>query len=147
MLEHGSDGSALFNRLRFSGEVKRLVTSLLSIDSSPGSRRDVCVLMRKYGEYLPTVAEYLRILCLDGVLPDGLAGAELMAEADGIIRDDVPYLLPHLQVRGGDVIACGIKSNRVGECLEHLLAEVQEGRIPNEKDSLLSAATAKYKTE
>lgn len=147
MSEHGSDGAELFDRLRFSGDVRRLVTSMLSIEQTPKSRRDVCTLMRLFGSRLSTVAEYLRILCLDGTVTDGLAGAELMAESYAVEADGVPCFPNELAIRGGDVISCGIEAVRVGECLEYLLAEVQEGRVSNDPESLLRAVIAKYRTE
>lgn len=147
MAEHGTDGSCILERFRFSGDINRFVKSLLSLNDAPKNRRDVCVLMRNFGSALPSVAEYLCVLCDDGTIDGGIVGRELVDAANRIIADDTPYLLSHLQVKGGDIIACGITDRLVGECLEYLLSEVQKGSVPNEKEPLLAVATAKYKSE
>lgn len=147
MLEHGSDGAVLLKRLRLSGDVIHRALCLVSITDMPERRRDVCMLMRKYSTLLPTVAEYLHILKLDGVFRNGLVGDDLIAESESIKADGVPYLLSQLQVKGGDVISHGIEPAKVGQVLEYLLAEVQEGRVPNEKEALLDAIPPEYKTK
>ena len=39
---------------------------------------------------------------------------------------------------GRDLIAAGLKGKAVGEALQALLEAVMDGKVPNEKDALLS---------
>lgn len=62
---------------------------------------------------------------------------DILAEADCLTLRD-------LAVNGRDLLALGFAPGPgLGECLNHLLLQVQEDRLPNEKAALLQAA-AKY---
>ena len=54
--------------------------------------------------------------------------------------------LKDLQVKGGDLMAAGLKGKAIGACLEHLLNEVMAERLDNQRDALLAAA-AQWKLE
>ena len=145
MLDHGSSPSAFFDRMRFSGKTVKSVRDLLSIESAPETVSDVCQMMRKFGEAFHTVAEYLRILKKGGTIDSGIVGEELVRVRNKVIEDNVPYMLSHLDVRGGDLISAGVIPVSVGSALESLLDMVQKGSIPNEKTAL-TAAVANEKT-
>ncbi len=139
MLNHGSDGSEFFSRMRFPVKVTSLVRRLLLISELPRSRADVCGLMRTFGDCIHSCTEYLRILGLDGTLRDGMNHDAIISEVSCIIKDKIPYTLQMLAIRGGDVIAAGVCPNDVGSVLEYLLSEVQAGNISNREECLISA--------
>lgn len=147
MLEHGSDGSDFFRRMRFSRKVSSLVLRLLAIDKPPRSREDVCKLMRAFGIDISSCTEYFRILELDGALRGGMSCGEITGEISNILRDEIPYTLQMLAVRGGDVVASGVRPYSVGDVLEYLLSAVQIGNILNRKECLLAAIPDEYKTK
>lgn len=142
MMDHASDPSVFFMRSRFPAETVKTMTGLLTMTSAPETMTQVCRMMRKFGDGFSVAAEYLRILKADGIVTDGLTGEELIYVSDGIIADNIPYTLSHLDVRGGDIIAAGVPAEHVGNVLEYLLEEVQAGNIPNEKAALISAIPA-----
>ena len=49
----------------------------------------------------------------------------------------VPYTLGGLDIRGTDLIAIGIKGEKVGEALHSLLTAVIDGKVENEKGKLI----------
>ncbi|MDR1329145.1 MAG: polynucleotide adenylyltransferase [Oscillospiraceae bacterium] len=60
-----------------------------------------------------------------------------------ISRGDVFGTLPRLAdlaLRGGDLVALGLKGPEIGKMLESLLDRVITGELPNERDALLKAA-------
>ena len=71
------------------------------------------------------------------------------SDRDSVILTDalecgVPYTIGGLDIRGTDLIALGIKGEKIGEALGSLLTAVIDGRVENEKGSLLSFIKAKY---
>ena len=48
------------------------------------------------------------------------------------------FRIKDLAVNGNDLMALGLKGRAIGQTLQHLLEEVMEGRLPNEKEALLS---------
>ena len=66
---------------------------------------------------------------------------ELEDELDRILEADEAFSLKALALRGGDVLALGIPRGPIVGCiLDAALAEVIEGRLPNEHDALLEFA-------
>lgn len=61
----------------------------------------------------------------------------LLAE---IIAEDSCLSLRDLAVSGHDLMALGLAGKQVGSCLEHLLRQVLDEALPNEKSALLAAA-------
>ena len=147
MLDHGSDPTEFFSQMRFRGETMRFVRGLLSLECAPENRVDVCSIMRRFGERIPAVADYMQILVYEGIIDTGLTGADLIEESKGIIADGVPYLLPQLAVNGSDVIGAGVDRIKVGDVLEYLLEQVQLGSVRNEREVLLLQIPSEYKTE
>ena len=61
----------------------------------------------------------------------------LLAE---IMAEDSCLSLRDLAVSGHDLMALGLAGKQVGSCLEHLLRQVLDEALPNEKSALLAAA-------
>ena len=64
---------------------------------------------------------------------------ELLAELE---EEQACLTVKDLQINGRDLLELGFApSPRLGECLQHLLHQVQDELLPNERTALLSAAT------
>ena len=63
---------------------------------------------------------------------------ERMAALDALLAEQPCFTLKDLAVNGRDLIAAGLKGKAVGEALQALLEAVMDGKVPNEKDALLS---------
>ena len=63
---------------------------------------------------------------------------ERMAALDTLLAEQPCFTLKDLAVNGRDLIAAGLKGKAVGEALQALLEAVMDGKVPNEKDALLS---------
>ena len=46
-------------------------------------------------------------------------------------------------MNGRDLLALGVRGPAIGTALDHLLNEVVEGRLPNEREALLQAVREK----
>lgn len=58
-----------------------------------------------------------------------------------MLREGAVFCLRDLAVGGSDLIAAGIPQGpRIGAVLKHLLGDVIDGRVPNEREALLAAA-------
>ena len=63
---------------------------------------------------------------------------ERMNALDALLAEQPCFTLKDLAVNGRDLIAAGLKGKAVGEGLQMLLEAVMDGKLPNEKDALLS---------
>ncbi|HHV96544.1 MAG TPA: HD domain-containing protein [Clostridiaceae bacterium] len=71
---------------------------------------------------------------------------EINDTIDKIITQKQCFLLKDLAVNGHDLIKLGIpESKSLGQILNHLLFQVIDGNLPNEKEALLKAAFDLYK--
>ena len=59
---------------------------------------------------------------------------------DKILKSGQPLYLSDLSVKGNDIVALGIKGEKVGEVLKHLLSLVLSGMVENDRESLLKCA-------
>ena len=69
--------------------------------------------------------------------------AERMAALDALLAEEPCFTLKDLAVNGRDLMAAGLKGKAVGEALQALLEAVMDGRVPNEKEALLSELAGK----
>lgn len=122
-------------RLRLPTKVTALVKKLLSINDAPKNTFDVCQLMRAFEEDIWTAFEYI---CVTEYL-DFDKSAALKDLINRIIGEMLPYKLSMLAVNGRDVADAGFTGESIGDVLEYLLKEVQEGRLKNEKACLMRA--------
>ncbi|MBR4881275.1 MAG: hypothetical protein IKU19_05035, partial [Clostridia bacterium] len=134
MPDHDADSDAFFKRIRFPSKTLSVVRSLLGIVDIPYDTVEVCRFMRKFDECLGSAVEYLGVL-------GGETARNIISEKIASIRGNaVPYKLSMLAVSGCDMVDLGLTGSDVGDALEVLLAEVQEGILRNERDVLLEAA-------
>lgn len=64
----------------------------------------------------------------------------ILARAERLEAEKACFSLKNLAVNGNDIVALGASGKAVGFLLETLLDDVLCGRLPNEKDKLVSAA-------
>jgi tRNA nucleotidyltransferase (CCA-adding enzyme) len=70
-----------------------------------------------------------------------LRAREITEALDRILAESACFSLAALAVKGGDLIALGMRpGKRLGETLQRLLEAVMEDRVPNEREALLSLA-------
>ena len=94
-------------------------------------RRSTLTALTQYGK---DVTEGVLAL---GVLTGRFTDREL-AVLDDALTSGVPYKISGLAIRGGDLLAIGIKGERIGEALSSLLYAVINGEVENEKDALIN---------
>lgn len=63
--------------------------------------------------------------------------ADAIRTLDMIAENNLPYRISDLKIRGEDVAALGYTGKQIGEVLTALLMQVIDGKVENEKDSLL----------
>ena len=56
-----------------------------------------------------------------------------------IIASGAPYRISDLAVKGGDLVAIGMRGDKIGATLTRLLEAVVRGEIPNDRDALLAS--------
>ena len=66
--------------------------------------------------------------------------AQIRGVLDEIYAENACLGLKDLAVNGNDLMALGYSGKAIGACLNHLLDQVLEERLPNEKEALLQAA-------
>ena len=66
--------------------------------------------------------------------------AQLRQALAELIASQPCVTLKDLAVRGGDLMAAGMKGKAIGQCLDYLLNEVMAERLENQRDTLLAAA-------
>ena len=72
---------------------------------------------------------------------EGTAFSQIRTLVDEILAEDACLSVKDLAVNGSDLLAVGFAPGpRLGDCLAHLLEQVQNEDIPNEKNALLQAA-------
>jgi len=59
------------------------------------------------------------------------------AALDALLAEQPCFTLKDLAVNGNDLLAAGLKGKAVGETLQFLLEAVMDGKVPNEKETLL----------
>ena len=75
-----------------------------------------------------------------GVTGDPYPFAEILALVQDIIDENSCLTLRDLEINGHDLMAMGFSGTTIGKCLNHLLGQVLDEAIPNEKSALLAAA-------
>ena len=76
-----------------------------------------------------------------------LRHADMRAMCHLVIQQNDCVTFRQLAVSGEDVFSVGVSRKKTGQCLEFLLNEVIEDRLPNEREALLEAAQANFKQE
>jgi hypothetical protein len=77
----------------------------------------------------------------EGVLALGILTGRFSDANSAILTDalecGVPYTIGGLNIRGTDLVALGIKGEKIGEALNTLLHAVIDGKVENKKDALV----------
>ncbi len=69
--------------------------------------------------------------------------AEVRRLLEEILQEDACLTIPDLAIDGRDLLAIGFPAGKtLGACLAHLLEQVQDEQIPNERNALLDSAKA-----
>ena len=66
--------------------------------------------------------------------------APILALLDQVISEDACLSIRDLRVDGNDLMTLGLSGKQIGACLQFLLEQVLEEKLPNEKTALLTAA-------
>ena len=135
----------ILRRLRYDRRTAELVTLLVRehgfylLEDTPKRMRR---LLSQFGE--DTVRLLLQVRCADGIATgtaDGIAEKTAVAERllESVCSQCVS--LPQLEIDGSDLLHLGVKEGpRIGAILRALLDAVVDGRLENERETLLSAA-------
>ena len=146
LLFDGDDPKTAYKNLRelkFSNEITAYATQLVSYcnEQPPLNKRDMKLLMGKLN-----IQQIKRLLFIfkNKALRMGVDSDEFaevlhsMNIFNEIIENDECYSLKQLKINGDDLIAIGIQQGKeVGSMLNHVLNEVINGEIENDKDKLL----------
>ena len=116
---------------QLSGEAALLISCLPMLED----KQNIKPLMRLCG---PEKAEKCCLLL--AALDASFAPAPRIKEIRRVASDGECYTLSMLAVTGSDLKNAGLTGKAIGKALEHLLQQVTEGKLPNEKQALLRAA-------
>ncbi len=123
-------------RLKFS-KVQRKFIEAVGLNAArplPMNRPDMRRMLGEMGEEL-----------LTGLIE--LRNADMRAMCHLVIQQNDCVSIRQLSVNGDEVFHAGVSRKKIGQCLEFLLNEVVEDRLPNEKEALLEAARASFAQE
>jgi len=142
--------AAVLERLKFDNRRREIILTLVEHHDRPlpQTEKGVRRLLREFGE------ENARRL-LDVHRADALATArgergekmKSVGHTEELLEEELSrascFSLKQLAVNGHDLTALGLSGPAVGRCLDALLEEVVEGRLPNVRKALLGAVSGK----
>ena len=70
---------------------------------------------------------------------------QLRAVLDDVLREEACLKVTDLNIRGSDLAALGFQGPGIGQCLAHLLEQVQNEQLPNRAEDLLAEAKKQLK--
>lgn len=132
-------------RLRFSGERKEKVTTLVAWHDREIQRTEKAVLraLHTFGQEGFFALGAVKRADNLAQHPDYRDRLTEIAKAEEIAREllarQACFSLRDLAADGNDVMALGYRGAEIGTALNELLEKVMEGELPNEKGALLSA--------
>lgn len=138
----------VLRRLKFDNAARDTVTTLVAWHDRdiPRTEKGVRRALMKLGEErLRQLTEVKRADNLGQApefrprLREVERGAEIL---DALLAQDACFSLKQLAVNGRDLLALGLRGPEIGAVLNRLLSAVIDGKLPNEKSALLSAAQA-----
>lgn len=137
----------ILHRLKAPTALREQVVFLIHYHMTP-LPPDKHILRRRLGKYGEDQVRMLLALqkadfCSKGVgdREEGIVFAQVEALLDEIIQEKDCLTIRDLAVNGKDLMELGFAPDpQLGACLDHLLAQVQEDLLPNEKEALLAAA-------
>lgn len=143
----------IMTRLRFDNDTKNKVVTLVKFHDSPimvndmtkPDRKRLKKIMSQIG--IDLIYDLIEIKYCDNSAqkPEYFRGEDFYKETremiDEIINEKECFSIKHLQIDGNDLIALGFKGKKIGETLQKCLTAVIDGKVENEKDSLLTYIT------
>ena len=142
-----ADGIA--DRLRFSGEMRRQVVELVDWHDRDIPRTEKSIRRCLYHLGEDGVRRLIAVKRADNAAqhPDYQGRSVEMDKAERILQDildaDACFSLKQLAVNGNDLMELGLQGKAVGEMLNHLLEQVIDGNLSNDKNVLLAQITKK----
>ena len=135
---------AILRRLKAPTALRERVVLLIDQHMTPLAP-DRKLLRRRVSRWgMEPVRQLLQLqradFCSKGVFGDGVDFDATEAMLDQIEAEDSCLSLKDLAVSGHDLMALGLEGRAIGKCLEFLLEQVLEERLPNEKTALLAFA-------
>lgn len=140
----GEMADAILRQLKASNELRSRVVQLVRGHMVPliPDKRILRRRLAKYGQQ--GLRDLLALQRADlaskgvGEKTDVFDTVEALVEE--LLTEDPCLSLKDLAIDGHDLIALGYSGKAIGTCLSHLLEQVLDERLPNEKDSLLADA-------
>ena len=138
----------ILTRLRVDNATLDRVLLLVANHDYPltPDRRILLRRLNKFGEEV--LRQLIEVHRADG-LGKGTVSPEIIEDwtrtmlrsLDAVLAENPCFSLKDLAVNGSDLIAIGIPKGRaVGQCLQTLLEHVIDGKLPNDRNALLTAA-------
>lgn len=133
-------------RLRASNELRQQVVLLIEQHMTPLTV-DKKILRRRLGQYgVENVRNLLALQQADFGSKKLSAEDDPFAQVEAVLEEilaEAPCLTSKdLAINGRDILALGIPAGpAIGECMTHLLRQVQDEVLPNTKEALTQAAT------
>lgn len=133
--------------LRVDNATRQQVLLLVKHHDIPMDTTPQCLKRRlhQFGEEM--VRQLIEVRRADMMGKGTMTAAEIDACAEslrqalnGLLALQPCFTLKDMAVRGGDLIQLGIRGKAVGQCLEHLLNQVMDDKLPNNAPVLLAAA-------
>jgi len=136
LLLHQNDADAVrtaLKNMRFAAKTADKCANLISCGSENERVDQIGLMVGRYG------IDFVKLwLALKG---SDTAKASFIA----LLHENLPTRVQLLRIRGNDLIALGVPAGpMVGQCLQHLLVQVLQRKVPNEKKALSTAAKQWY---
>ena len=141
----GEIAEAVLHRLKAPNALREEVVLLIKHHMTP-LEPDKRILRRRLGQYgIETVQKMLTLQKADfagkGVKDSDPQFSQVEALLEEILAEEACFSLKDLAINGQDLIKLGFEPGpNMGACLSKLLEQVQDEKIPNEKEALLNAA-------
>lgn len=140
---------SIMTRLRFDNDTKNKVVALVKMHDSPITVSDINTPDRKRLKRIMSqigvdlIYDLIEIKYCDNSAQkeEYFRGENFYKEAreiiDEIVSEKECFSIKHLAVDGNDLMALGLKGEKIGKALQGCLDAVIDGKIENEKDKLL----------
>ncbi len=130
----GADPETVSAALKSDTKTKKMLSSLQKafLNGAPCDKAAVKIFLSRYG-----VGVFEKFLPLAEVFLNAKRET-LNALFLEIERNDEPYTVDRLAIKGGDLLALGLKGEQVGEALDKLLSHVIEDPSKNTREELIN---------
>ena len=143
----------IMTRLRFDNDTKNKVVTLVKMHDSPimvnnmttPDRKRLKKIMSQIGTDL--IYDLIEIKYCDNSAqnPKYFRGEDFYKKArdiiDEIINEKECFSIKHLAINGNDLIALGLKGEKIGKALDKCLTAVIDGKVVNDKNELIKYIT------